>query len=209
MKRNAWQPISVALVFFAPTILFERRCTTASVLRRTSATSPPYSQPLSPRRHGRTPSPSPHFSHHVPYHSLSASRRAPADGVTQRPHAHCCAPASVPRIRRLPIIAVCAHTLFCVRMTWQWHSAVPCGTVGRGLTKGQQQRVVCVCVGVWVWVWVCVTSWGRASCDTRAGGARVCRAHPCPHRVLQVIALETPGARPWQKLSKAIPPSRR
>ena len=42
---------------------FERRCTTTSVLRRTSATSPPYSQPLSPRRHGRTPSPSPHFSH--------------------------------------------------------------------------------------------------------------------------------------------------
>ena len=48
------------------------------------------------------------------------------------------------RIRRFPIIAVCALALFCVRMTWQWHSAVPCGTVGRGLTKGQQQRVSCV-----------------------------------------------------------------
>ena len=144
--------------FLACTILFERRCTTASVLRRTSATSPPYSQPLSPQRHGRTPSPSPHFSHHVPYHSLSASRRAPAHGVTQRPHAHCCAPASVPWIRRLPIIAVCAHTLFCVRMTWQWPSAEPCGTVGRGPHEGATATGrVCVCVGV------CVTSWGRVS----------------------------------------------
>ena len=127
---------------------FEQRSTPTSGLRRTSATSPPYSQPLSPQRHGHTPSPSPHFSDHVPYHSPSASRRAPADGVTQRPRAHCCASASVPRIRRLPIIAVCAHTLFCVRVTWQWHSALPCGTVGRGFTKGQQQRVVCVCVCV-------------------------------------------------------------
>ena len=125
---------------------FERRSTPTSGLRRTSATSPPYSQPLSPRRHGHTPSPSPHFSHHVPYHSLSASRRAPADGATRRPHAHCCASASVPRIRRLPIMAVCTHTLFCVRVTWQWHSA----GLWRWASRRGNSDGFCVCVCVWV-----------------------------------------------------------
>ena len=92
MQRNAWQPISKtwALYFLAPTILFKRRCTWTSVLRRTSATSPPYSEPLSPRRHEHTPSPSPH------------------------------SPDVSPRVLE--------------------------GLWAVGLTKGQQQRVLCVCV---------------------------------------------------------------
>ena len=99
----------------------------------------------------------------------------------------------------------------CVRLQGRRWRARGGGGGALGAVQDGFRARLCT-AGLGMGVWRSVGSRGGvcpATRDTRAGGGRVCRAHPCPHRVLQVFALHSTDARPWQKLSKAIPPSRR